>query len=470
MRSEQAFDIIVLGAGSGGLNIASFMNTAGFRVLLVDKSEETIGGDCLNFGCVPSKALIHVARLVSEAKEAGRFGLNVTGAVDMSAVREYISSKIETIRQHENRQYFEKAGMTVVIGTAAFASRNSVVVNGNTYSAEKIVLATGSRPRQLSVPGIEQATVYTNESLFSIDTLPKNLLVVGGGPIGIELGQALSQLGSSVTFVVKESRILSREDVEVASVLQSKMEQEGCTFYFNANLQAIENGTVAVLETTSGTERVSFDAVLVAIGRELETKELNLDAANIKLDERGKIVVDKYLRTTNKNVLVCGDIAGQHQFTHAAELHAGVIIRNFFNPFKKKLRTDSLSWVTYTTPEIATFGLSETELKRRRTAYRVLEDSFEHDDRAIVDETTAGLAKLFVSPNGILLGGTMVAKNAGELIQELILAQSEGMNISALFNKTYPYPTASRINKRVVTQAYRNKLTPLVKKIFKLLY
>lgn len=465
------FDLIVIGAGSGGLNIPGFMNRAGFSVLLIEASEENIGGDCLNTGCVPSKALIHIARTVKTSRDASRFGIRTEGAVDMKEVAGYIDSKKEHIRAHENKAYFESIGIKVVIGRARFASRQSVLVGNETYSAKRIVLATGSKPRPYTVPGIEAVDVLTNESIFDLQTLPERLLVVGGGPIGIELGQALGHLGSKVTFIVKEERILPREDEALAKVLQEKMEQEGITFHFAAEILRIEDGTTAVIKTSSGEERVVFDRMLVAIGRTLHTDGLDIEKAGIEPDERGGIRVNEYLETTNPKVLLCGDIVGQHQFTHAAELHAAVIIRNFFTPFfKKKLDTRSLSWVTYTTPELATFGQSEKALADAHVPYQVLEQSFEEDDRAIVDETTYGRVKLFVSPKGQLLGGSMVAPHAGELIQELILAQTAGLNISALFAKIYPYPTASRINKRAVSQAYVKKLTPLVRKVFKMLY
>ncbi len=469
---KNVFDLIVIGAGSGGLNIAGFMNRSGFRVLLVDKKEENIGGDCLNFGCVPSKALIHIARIIRNAQKAKEFGFRIEGETDMKKVVEYIRSKKEHIRLHENKPYFEGLGMTVAIGGAKFVSKNEVMVSGILYRAKKIVLATGSRPRTIDIPGIEGAAVFTNETLFDLEKLPKKLLIIGGGPIGIELGQALSHLGSEVSIIVKENRILPREDEVLSNILKTEMEKEGVKFYFESSVKRIEDKERAVVETVHGEQCIDFDGMLIAIGRDLNKENLDLEKADICLDEKKNIKVNKYLETTNKNVLVCGDIAGQHQFTHAAELHAALIIRNFFLPkfLKKKLVTKHLSWVTYTTPELATFGLGEKDLKDASVSYKVLDESFKEDDRAIIDEMTYGKLKLFVSPKGILLGGSMVAPNAGELIQELILAQSENMNVSALFSKIYPYPTATRINKRAVSSLYKEKLTPMVKKIMKILY
>jgi len=472
---KNTFDIIVIGAGSGGLNVASFMVKAGFRVLLVDKSDAHIGGDCLNFGCVPSKALIHVAKIIHTAKSARQFGLETRGKTDMQKVVEYIKSKKDFIRTHENKAYFESIGMTVVLGHATFLSPHSILVHGIEYCGKKIVLATGSRPRKFSVKGIEYVRILTNETIFDIDHLPAKLLIVGGGPISIEIGQAFAYLGSEVTIVVKEKRILPREDESIALVLQKRMEQEGIRFYFESVIEEIYSKNQALIKTPNGHEIQEFDEFLVAIGRELNTEGLNLEKAKIKLHDKKNIRVNEYLETTQKNIFLCGDIVGQHQFTHAAELHASVLIRNFFVPrwlpfLKKKLNTDHLSWVTYTNPEIATFGLSETEIKKRNIAHTVIHQNFDEDDRAIVEDVTYGKAKVFVSDDGYLLGGSMVAQNAGELIQEFILAETHRIHVSAFFAKIYPYPTSSRINKRIISSLYKEKLTPFVKNLMKALY
>lgn len=472
MKEKNSFDIIVIGAGSGGLNIASFMNRVGFKVLLIDKSDAHIGGDCLNFGCIPSKALIHIARMVHEGKKTEAFGVVATGAVHWEKVRAYIKAKQESIREHENAKWFESKGMTVVLGTASFASKNSVTVNGIVYSAKKIVLATGSRPRELKGFGIEKVTtILNNENIFTMEELPKRILFLGGGPIGIELAQSLSYLGSSVTVSDPGPQILGKEDPEIAQVLYTEMEKEGVTFLLEHTLKEFVSSTEAVFIKKDETEIVvQFDAVFVGIGRVLNTEGLALEKASINQDEKGKIITDAYLRTTNKNVYLCGDIAGNYQFTHAAEMHASVILKNFFSPFKKKFNGDSISWTTYTTPEIATFGLQEAELKNRGITYQVLATDFIEDDRAITDNYQYGKSKLFITPKGVVLGGTMVAPNAGELIQELILAQTSKLTVQSLFNKTYAYPTASRINKRLVSTYFATKLTPFTKRVLRLLY
>jgi len=471
------YDIIVIGAGSGGLNIASFMNSIGLKVLLIDRSDKHIGGDCLNTGCVPSKALIHVARQHKQAQEVTEFGPRISGSIDLEKVMAHVHGAQNVIREHENAEYFRSKGMDVVLGDARFADRDSVEVNGTVYKGKKIILATGSRPRTLTIPGVEEVErsgrLYTNENIFSMKTLPRRLLVIGAGPIGIELGQAFRHLGSEVTIVTNDTKILPREDSVVASILHERLVEDGVIFAFNKVTVRFEKGDTLVIEDniTKTEEKLFFDAVLVSIGRVLNTESLALEKAEITLD-KGRIVVDPYLRTTNKNVFVCGDIVGQHQFTHAAELHAGLIIKNFLKPlFKQKLNTDTLSWVTYTTPELATYGLNESELKKRNTPYQVLESSFEEDDRAITDSAEYGYTKMFIhGKTKQILGGTMVAPNAGELIQELIMATTSDLTTSAIFNKIYPYPTAGRINKRVVTNNERSRLTPSIKRLLRLLY
>ncbi|MGH7799860.1 MAG: dihydrolipoyl dehydrogenase family protein [Thermodesulfobacteriota bacterium] len=465
------YDIIIIGAGSGGLNIAGFMNRAGFKVLLIDKSDRRIGGDCLNSGCVPSKALIHVARLLKDAKEASRFGLTVNGKADIKRVLGYVKEKQEVIRVHENAEHFRKIGMDVVLGEARFAGPDSVTVGNETYRGKKIILATGSRPRKLNIPGVENVKCETNETIFDLDKLPDHLVVIGGGPIGIELGQAFRHLGSKVTVVEMDSKFLPKESPEIAEVLRRRMESEGVNFIFNASVREFTSPNHAIIINKDNKEtRIDFDTMLVSIGRDYNINGLSFEKAGIELEETGKrLKVDEYLRTTNNRVYVSGDVAGSYQFTHAAEVHAGVIINNFFSPFKKKLNNDHMAWVTYTSPEIATFGLNEEQLNQRGISYEKVVFDFNEDDRAIVDEAQYGKLLLFIAKDRIL-GGSMVAENAGELSQELILANSSGLKLKHIFGKVYPYPTASRVNKRIISLYYANKLTPFAKRVLHFFY
>jgi pyruvate/2-oxoglutarate dehydrogenase complex dihydrolipoamide dehydrogenase (E3) component len=473
--AKHEFDIIVIGAGSAGLSVGLFMNQAGFKVLMISLSDAAIGGDCLNDGCIPSKALIHTAKLVGHARKATHFGLTISGRVDIKKVISYIRSKQSLIRAHENAQWLRDQGITLALGSAFFVGKNQVEVDGKVYSGKKIVIATGSKPRKLIVEGVEKVSYFDNENIFHLDTLPENVLCIGGGPIGIEIAQALSRLGSKVTVVHKAPSILEHDDSAVTTILLEQLEKEGIRFLLDTQISRFTSATGAVVETAAGkTETIHFDAVFVAIGRELSLETLKLAKAGITV-EGNRIVINRYLTTTNNNVLVCGDVAGDLQFSHAAEFHARLILNNLFSPFKKKLNNQYMSWVTFTDPEVATFGLSERQLKEQHINYRRLEKNFTNDDRAVVDDYQFGKAVLFVSEKGFLkkqrlLGGTMVAPNAGELIQELILANSAKLSIKAIFNKVYPYPVASRINQSLITELMSEGLTPMIKTLLQKAY
>ena len=473
--TESKYDIIVVGAGSGGLSIGLFMANAGFKILVIAKSDKDIGGECLNNGCVPSKALIHVSRIVHNAKLAGEFGLKVDGQVNIEKAFEYVYKKQEIIRIHENAKWLQEQGIVVVLGEARFFRKNEVVVNGKNYAAKKIVLATGSKPVKLNVPGAELVNYFDNENIFHIKHLPGRFLMVGGGPISIELGQALRRLGSEVTIVERGNRILMHDDETLAGILLQRLKDEGITFHFNVAIEEFISANKAVIKHTSGeTFTLTFHAVFAGIGRELSLESLQLPLAGIETKDN-KIVKDKYLRTTNKNVFVCGDIAGGLLFSHAAEFHARIILNNLLSPLKKKLSNDHMSWVTFTDPELATFGLSENQLMQRNIKYLKLEEGFKDDDRAVTDDYRYGKMILFIRKKSwfkkqVILGGTMIAPNAGELIQELILANKSHLSIRAIFNKIYPYPVASRINQKTVLEYKQQSLTGFVKKLLRITF
>ena len=463
------YDIIIIGAGSGGLNVASFMNKVGFNVLLIDKTDHNIGGDCLNFGCVPSKALIHIARVIKVAKSSEEFGVTSSGSVDFKKIKSYIKDKQNIIRQHENTSYLKNLGLDVILGEASFKDKNTVQVGDQIYVSKKIVVATGSSPRKLEAGDINKEKIVTNETIFDIDKLPEKFIIFGGGPIGIELGQAFSFLGSKVTIIQRGDKILNKEDPEIINLFEYKLIKDGLEIIYDYEFDSLQDNRVIIKDKNNNTKSLEYDLILSSIGRVPNTKSLNLEKAGIETDKGGHIKVNKYLQTTNKKVYAIGDVIGGLQFTHAAELHAGLIIRNFFSPFKKKINTDNFAWVTYTSPEIATFGLSPQKLNKRKIKYKTLETSFKDNDRSITDNNQEGKLKIYIKNNKIL-GGTMMADNAGELIQELILANFAKLNINKLFSKTYPYPTATRINKSLISKYMSKKLNPLTKSILKLMY
>jgi len=469
------YDIIVIGAGSGGLSISLSMHELGFKVLLIDKSGRSIGGECLNTGCVPSKALIHVSRIIHDAHKAGEFGIQYSGSVDAGKVADYVIQRQDKIRDHENPQFLRDEGIDVEIGLAHFVSKNEVQVGEKVYKGKKIAIATGSKPIKLDIPGVEKVRYYDNESIFDLRDLPERFLLAGAGPISLELGQAFSRLGSKVTVVEQLDRILNSEDPAVSAILMERLEKEGIKFHLQSDLVEFKDSGTAVVDGPDGRLDIPMDAVLAGVGRKAYFEGLRLENAGIKTNGSG-IKSDSYLRTSNKNVVLIGDVVNGLRFSHGAEWQASILLNNFFSPLKKKLSYDHFSWVTFTDPEVATFGLSEKEIMKRKISYQRLELDFDEDDRAIIDDYQFGKLILLVKKSWVpmgdskILGGTMIAPNAGELFQEIILARSAGLGIRSLFNKLYPYPTASRVNKTIVLNHYLGQISPWFKRVVRLLY
>ena len=452
------YDIIIIGGGSAGLGALGMAQEFGWNPLLIDKEESHIGGDCLNFGCVPSKALIHIAKQFYGAKKAANFGLEVSGKADMQSILDYVHSKQAVIRAHESADYIRSQGVDLKIGTASFIDEETIQVAEEQFSAPRIIIATGSRPRHIPFKGIEKVKIFTNENLFyEMTELPDRLLVVGGGPIGCEMAQTFQRFGSQVTIVDRSSRILNKEREEYSEILTQQLKEEGLTINNNASLTEFKNSNSAVIEVKGeGPRELHFDAVLMAIGRVLNLEDLDLEKGNIKTDERGKIILDDCLRSRNKRVFASGDAAGRYQFSHAAEMHTKLLKHNFKNNFTKSYDTSQLSWVTFTQPEIATFGHTEKFLQDNSIEYWRQDQSFSKDDRAIVDEYPYSKITLFLTPQTFwnkkrkIIGGSIIAPNAGELMQELTLAMQEEIPIDAIYDKLYAYPVASRINQQTI--------------------
>lgn len=469
------YDIIIIGCGSGGLSTGVFMGKVGFKVLMVSKSDYDIGGDCLNDGCIPSKSFIHVAKIAAKAKQTEFFGLSLNGKIDIKKAINYVYERQEEIREHENAAWILEQGIDLALGSARFVGKNSIEVDGKTYFGKKIVVATGSKPKKLKTPGIEKVKYYDNESIFNIVELPENLLIIGGGPIGIEIAQAMQRLGSKVTVVHKGKMILEHEDPLISAILLEKLKEEGIKFYLEAEVDHfLSSNKARISSKISEQTELSFDAVFVGIGRELNVSILEPEKAGIEVRE-DRIILNKYLQTSNKNIYFCGDMVADLQFSHAAEYHARILLNNFFSPFKKKLDNKHMSWVTFTDPELATFGLNEKQLKDKKINFVRLELGFKDDDRAVTDNYQYAKLILYLSKDGLfkkqtILGGTMIAPNAGELIQELILAMAEGLSVNSIFNKIYPYPVASRINQKIIVDYRSLSLTGGLMKLLKVAY
>ena len=459
------YDIIVIGAGAAGLNIATPCAKLGLKTLLVDKTPELIGGECLNTGCVPSKALLHVAKLKRDAERLAPFGITTNGSVDFPKVFGYVRDVQASIREHETPEFLQTLGVEFAYGKARFTSRDSIQVGGQVHRARRIVIATGSKPRVPPIPGVEQVSYLTHENLWQLKELPKQFLIVGAGPIGMEMSQAFARLGSNVTVIERAHRLLLRDSEEAGKLIGKHLSAEGVTFHLNAELLRFTSPHSAEIRTPDGVIEQRFDQVLIATGKALNHDSLDVEKAGIET-VKGRLKLDRYLRTTNKNICASGDAAGQIYLTHVTELHGALLLWNFFSPLKKRLSYDDLSWVTFTDPEVATFGLSEKQLKERGVNYHKVVQGFDDVTRASTDHYPE--SKLTVYMKGdYILGGTMIAPNAGELIQELVLAKQNKIPLRKILEKTYAYPAASRINRWLAIWEYDRKMTDTIKKVLR---
>lgn len=471
------YDLIVIGAGSAGLGSSGVAKALGLSVLIVEAEAKNVGGDCLNYGCVPSKALIHVAKQYHYAKESQRFGNEVSGAADWDKVIGYVHDKQAVIRAHESAEYLVKQGFDVELGWAKFVDKKTIEVNGKKFSARIIVLGTGSRPRRIPIPGMEHVQLVTNEELFfELKSLPKNFVVIGGGPIGCEMAQAFARLGSKVTIVNRGVRILKNEKKEYSEILTKQFEKEGIAVHNNATVSEFTAEKKAVVQLKDGSSfSIDSDVVLLSIGRVVNSSNMDLEKAGIELTDRKKYKIDHYLRTTNKRVYAIGDAAGKYMFSHGAEKQVRLMWQNLVNPLKKKDQTKHLSWVTFTDPEISTWGRSEKELQDAGISYWRQDQDYHEDDRAIVDEYEFGHVSLLMTRgsslgNRRILGGSMIATNAGEMSQEFMLAMEAEVPIQKIFDRVYPYPVGSRVNQKAIRGVVEKRLTPFLNGILRRLF
>ena len=470
-------DLIVIGAGSGGLGAAGFGGALGLRVALIDKTARAYGGDCLNFGCVPSKALLHVAAQFAGARQATKFGLQTEGKADFRRVMDYVHHQQSIIREHETPAYLEQEyGLDCLVGEAMLTDRNEVTVNGEKLSAPRIVLATGSKPRHLKTPGVEQVKQYDNESVFGeLDQLPERLLIVGGGPNSCEMAQAFQRLGSQVTLLNRGERLLSKDPAEAAAVLEEKLRAEGVSIRHQTEVQRFQDAHTAVLiDDGVPAGELTFTHLIVAIGRAVRTTGLGLELAGVHTKD-GKIVVDDYYRTTNPAIYTVGDAYGHEMFSHGAEKHNTDLWTNLLSPIDRKHVLKHFSWVTFTDPEVATFGYTEKQLRERGMRYETVRQSFDHDDRAVAADYRDSILILYLSKpkfgSAKLLGGCMAAPGAGEMIQELLLLNLLNVDYSKLTNKIYAYPVGSRINQKPARDRAQGRLlSPLTKRLLRAAY
>ncbi|WP_287130449.1 NAD(P)/FAD-dependent oxidoreductase [Candidatus Cyanaurora vandensis] len=447
------FDVVVIGGGSGGLTVAAGAAQLGAKVALIDKAR--LGGDCLWQGCVPSKALIHVSRIAHQVRHSDRWGIpSSAGPVDFRAVRNHVAQAIQRIEPHDSPARFQGLGVEVLFGEGQFVDRATFRLSGRDLKARTFCIATGSRPQIPPIPGLSEAGFITNEDVFTLPACPPRLVVLGGGPIGLELGQALHRLGSEVTVLQRGERILPREDTALAAILHQALTDEGITIKTGVTVNRVEGqGDVKILHTNQGS--FTADAILVATGRQPNLEGLGLKEAGVGFNERG-IQVDAYLATTNPRIFACGDVTGGYKFTHVAGYEGTVIVRNaLLNLFKAKADYRVIPWTTFTDPEVAHVGLTEAEAKDQGGI--VLEQPFKGIDRAITAGEETGLIKIIIRPDGTILGAHIIGQQAGELLQEWVLAMKQNLKVGAISASIHPYPTLSLGNQQVSGQLTKQR-------------
>ena len=439
-------DICVIGGGSGGLSVASGAAQMGAKVVLFEGGK--MGGDCLNYGCVPSKALLAAAKAAHHAH--GNPAMGVKGAaaqVDFGAVKDHVANVIAGIAPHDSPERFRSLGVTVIEDYASFTSPRQVEGGDIRVEAKYTVISTGSSAFIPPIPGLDGVPFHTNETIFTDRTMPKHLIVIGGGPIGIEMAQAHRRLGSRVTLIEAAPSIMIRDDAALVSILRARLIEEGIDIIEGAGVTGVSGKAGAIDVAVEGRTPVSGTQILVAVGRRPNLDRLNLEAAKIEVARPG-IVTDRRLRTSNRRVFAIGDAAGRQQFTHIAGYHAGIIIRNILFRLPAKIDDSAVPWVTYTDPELAHVGLTQAEAKSKGIAVTRVEAALADNDRCRAEARTEGMVVGLTDKKGRILGASILAPGAGEMIQPWILAISKGLKIGSVASYIAPYPTMGEASKR----------------------
>ncbi|MGO9566206.1 MAG: FAD-containing oxidoreductase [Desulfomonilaceae bacterium] len=466
----ERYNLVVIGAGTAGLVTAAGAAGLGAKVALVERF--LLGGDCLNVGCVPSKCLIGSSRVYGTIHEARGFGIKVPPGVDVDfpAVMERVRRLRARISHNDSAKRFKDLGVDVFLGHARFTGPEAVVVAGKTLRFKKAVIATGARAFNPSIPGLAQAGFFTNETVFSLTERPRRLAVIGGGPIGCEMAQAFRRLGCHVVLFHKNPHILDREDADAAEIVQKRFIEEGIELILDSDLKEVklENGEKIVhYEVNSKPGSATVDEILVGAGRVPNVENLNLEAAGVQYDNRRGVVVNDLLQTANPNIYAAGDICMNHKFTHMADAAARIVIQNSLFGGSKKLSVLTVPWCTYTDPEIAHVGMYEGDAKKQGIAVDTYLRSFRDVDRAIADGEEEGFVKVHaVKGTDKILGATIVAAHAGDMISEITLAMVGKLGLKTISEVIHPYPTQAEAIKQAADAYNRTRLTPFVKRLF----
>ncbi|ACS80514.1 dihydrolipoyl dehydrogenase family protein [Maridesulfovibrio salexigens] len=468
------YDLGIIGGGAAGLTIAAGAAQLGVKVLLIDK-EDKLGGDCLHYGCVPSKTLIRSARVRHLMGRAGDFGLPEVelSPVDFAQVAKRINEVIDIIQVHDSVERFNALGVEVRFGKARFVDSHLVSLNGSNVSARSWVLATGSSPSVPPIKGIDEVPYLTNVDIFTLQELPESLVVLGGGPIAVEMAQSFQRLGSRVTVIQRSNQILSREDDDMASYVMEGMVEDGVRFILGSTVHEIRNsgeGVEVLLESGGEEMTVTGSQLLVAMGRMSNTSGMGLEGLGVKL-EHGSVVVDARMRTSVPNIYAAGDVTGKHLFTHAAGYEGGVVVSNAVFKIPRKADYTWLPWCTYTDPELASVGMNEKAAQKAGIKYKIVIEEFSSSDRALAEGEGRGRIKLLLNEKEKPIGCQIAAVHAGELLSEWVAAVNGKVGLATLAGAIHPYPTLAEMNKKVAGKLLGEKIfSDRVRSILKFLF
>ncbi|MBE9180585.1 mercuric reductase [Oculatella sp. LEGE 06141] len=473
-KPASRYNLVVIGAGTAGLVTAAGAALVGAKVALIEK--HLMGGDCTNTGCVPSKTLIRSARAVADVHQAHRFGVSVPDGthVDFAAVMERLRQVRATISKNDSVQRFCEMGVDVFLGQAHFSGSDTVEVAGQSLRFKKAVIATGSRAAQLPIEGLAESGYLTNETVFSLTECPKRLSIIGGGYIGCELAQTFRRLGAEVILLQKGSRLLASADADAAQIIQRQFEQEDIQVVLDAKTTRIERHGAEkriYYQRNGHEETIVVDELLVAAGRSPNIDGLNLEAVGVNTDSKKGVLVNEFLQTSNPRIYAVGDVCMSQKFTHAADAAARRVVRNaLFSPLgigRQKLSQLVIPWCAYTDPEIAHVGLSDRAIQQQADQVETLFVSLDDVDRAIADGEIHGFAKIHLKKGSDkILGATVVARHAGEMINEITLAMTRNLGLGAVANTIHPYPTQAEVIRKAADEYSFSQFTPFIKKLF----
>lgn len=469
------FDVVVIGAGAGGLFAASVANSLGAKICMVEKKR--LGGDCTWFGCMPSKAILKSAQVANLFKRALEFGLKIQNefSLDTTNVMSRVKDVVKEISTHHQPEVFEKRGIKLIFGSAQFIDGDTIEINGKRITSKKFIICTGSHPAIPPIEGLKDINYLTNKNIFNLDKLPASLIVLGAGPIGVELSQALNRLGVKIYLVEMLERILFREEKEVTRVLEDKLREEGINILTAKKAVKIFKSKGQVIVTLEdkdkNREEISAQNLLVSVGRAPNLEGLSLEKADVEYTSKG-IKVNDYLQTTSRNIFACGDVVGAYMFSHVAAYQASICVRNAL--FKRlawqKVNYQNIAWATFTEPELAHLGLTEEEAKERYGNIKVYKTDYTSSDRAITDLEKEGLIKVIVNSKGFILGAHIVGSQAGEIIQGFLIAKSSKIPLSKISQVLFIYPTLSELVKKTAAKPLIEKLdNPLIKFVMKVM-